>query len=529
MKPAKPTLCLAAALGLFLSGAPPCLATDREWTITTLDAEGDVGKFADLQLAPDGDLHAVYWRDDDNSLKIITSTDGVWDAPTVIDDSGWVDGSCALGVSGSGDLPVSYRRSDTEAIWFAGAQDPPSWSVEPVTTDEDNVGPHLDAVLRGTDGLALAYRNETDGALMHIRREADLWTEPQTVDPGPGRGIQCDLAYRDGVGYAFSAYAQDQGGHLSFADPEITPQAWDVEPITSDEDNVGPHLDAVLHGTDGLALAYRNETDGALMHIRREADLWTEPQTVDPGPGRGKDCDLAYREGVGYAFSAYAEDQDGHLSFADPEIEPNPWLTRIVDRYVDVGKQVSMIQGPEGRLDYVWFGYDQWKLGQIRAGELRADSVRILRVVEDSLAASSNAEVHPDLFLTPGQDWYVSFRNDTDGYLYFAKAESLGISPQDVDIDPTEVRPGLVNRLLGASPSPSTQSVTVHYEAARAGDVALRVYDASGRLVSQTRSRSEPGRNQIAMNGRALPAGLYFLRLQVGADLLGPKRISLVR
>ncbi len=426
-----------ATTGLLLAGASTSWCDDRDWLITTLDADGNVGQYADLQIDDAGDLHVVYWRSDDGTLKMVSPDGGAWGTPSVVDDCGAVAGHCDVAPTAAGELPVSYRRDDTNALWYAGPEVPAAWTTEPLTTEVDDVGRHLKTTWGSGDELALAFYNQTQENLQHMRRVDGLWEPPVTVDPGPARGTYCDLTHRPGVGYAFSYYTAD-AGLLTFADPEIVAQAWAV---------------------------------------------------------------------------------------------------RSVDHHVDLGRQLSMIKGPEGHLDYVYFAFDQWDLGQVRAGEMIPDSVRILCTVEDSVATSTSAHIYPDVYVMPGEDWYISFRDDTDGHLYMATAEYWQVEPQDIVEDPVDDTTGREARkphLLGASPNPSAGLLHIAFYAPGEAPVHLRAVDASGRIVREIDAESHRGVNVIDLRcdgglyGR-LPAGVYFVKLQVGDTVLGPQKVMLLR
>jgi len=521
--------------GLALAASPPGEALERDWTIVTLDADGNAGRFADLKLGGDGRLHIVYLRADTGELKLITKDAGGWETPQTIDDSGEVNGHCAVAPTPAGDLPVSYRRLSTGELWFAGPQQPRVWHTEAVTSEADDVGRYLSMVSHGAGGLALAFRNQTQGALLHVRREAGAWSAIETVDPGPQRGSDCGLAYRPGVGYAFSE-RDGAGSFLALADPELAAPAWATEAVTSEADDVGRYLSMVPHGSGGLALAFRNQTRGALLHMRREAGAWSAIETVDPGPQRGSDCGLAYRPGVGYAFS----ERDGAGSFlalADPELTAPFWRSLSLDHHADVGRQLALAVGPEGHLDYTYLAFDLNNEWHIRAGEYLPDSVRILSTVVDSVATGATAHVYPHLFVAPGQNWYISFRDATDGHLYMATAESWQIVTADVGEPPpgSEDSGPIETRLLGAGPNPARGTVRIYYAAAAPAPVCLQVLDATGRVVRTKEGRCERGRNWIEVGaespggGAQLAAGVYFVKLRVGQTQLGPQRMVIVR
>jgi hypothetical protein len=82
-------------------------------------------------------------------------------------------------------------------------------------------------------------------------------------------------------------------------------------------------------------------------------------------------------------------------------------------------------------------------------------------------------------------------------------------------------------QLLGSVPNPAIHHARIAYllPQAPAGAVALRLYDARGRLVRTLDPGTAPGLNEVAWDGRddggaPVPAGVYFYRLTVGETKL---------
>jgi len=69
---------------------------------------------------------------------------------------------------------------------------------------------------------------------------------------------------------------------------------------------------------------------------------------------------------------------------------------------------------------------------------------------------------------------------------------------------------------LGARPNPATGSTALRFRLARAAHVRMDVYDALGRRVATLADGTrEPGEHELALEARALPAGVYLCRLAV--------------
>ena len=629
----KCTIAIAVWVAAMLTGglvAVPSYA--QTWTITTIDNAGDVGRYGDLQVDSAGDLHVVYYRNDNHTLKLISKVSGTWGAPEVIDNSG----SAAQGTLGigPGDVrKIAYRKTDTGAQWYAGPEVAPSWTtqavvqsgdvgrylrievlptgeigvayrnetagalhhirreaggtwttpvvvdpgpnrgryfdlsyrsgddyvfseygldggmllladptlrgrswnIEQATTQADDVGRYLTLLVEGDGSFLAAFRNETRGSLQYVRRVAGDWTDPVTVDPGPNRGRYFEVAPRPGIGYAFSEYDQTQGA-LLLADPVLRARAWQFEQVTNEaEADVGRGLSLITTEGNVLAVAYQNVTDGSLQHVRREAGGWIDPITVDYGPQRGGYCDIAYRSGVGYCFSE-RDGTQGAAMIAHPSIRARPWALRRVDPRQDSGLQSSLFVGPLGRLDCAYLTKDGTGKLALNVVEIMPDSAFTSRFVADSVSMTSTGHVHPDIFVAPGEDWYISYRKAGPADLYMASTNDWQLMPSEVpeqegDEASSGPAPGAIFR--GSYPNPSWAGVRVHFSSAKQTAGALELFDAEGRQVRTVPIQCRKGENVFAFDGKTpsgsvLPSGVYFLRLKVGDRVLGSKKMVVV-
>jgi len=87
-------------------------------------------------------------------------------------------------------------------------------------------------------------------------------------------------------------------------------------------------------------------------------------------------------------------------------------------------------------------------------------------------------------------------------------------------------------RLLPATPNPFNQDVLIRFELAEAAEVSVVICDVSGRAVrSFTPERRAAGPHALSwdgrdQDGRSLPAGAYYVRLEVGGTARSVEVIS---
>ncbi len=507
-------------------------ASAQTWTISTLDADGDVGRYADLQVDSDGDLHVLYLRTANPTIKIISEQNGVWGAPQVVDASGAATGPFSLALNASDEGKVSFRRTDHGALGYAGPEESRSWSASAVV-QQDDVGRSLTLLMLPDGEIAAAYRNQTAGSLHTIRRSGGVWGAPEVVDPGPGRGTYADIAHRPGVGYAFSEYSPQDGAQL-FLDPAIEARSWSIAPATAEVDDVGQNL-AIFSASDGtIGASYRNATQGTLQHIRREGSAWTAPVTIDGGVNRGCYSDLARMPDGRYCFSEY-DVGHGSLLLAHPDFQARHFSTLLVDGLLKSGRQLSVFQNANGRLDCAYVTEEADGRQKLKAAEIVPGYAYIVRTVADSISPALDATIKPDVAVSGDLDWHISYRMTVPNHLYEASTSNFQLLPADAPEAPQEGEPQVAGGsfLRNTYPNPAPSGFRVQLAAARAGEGTIAVYDIQGRCVRRMAMRCAQGENTVPFDGRTdsgapLAPGVYFVRVHVGDEDLGQVKLVIL-
>jgi len=115
------------------------------------------------------------------------------------------------------------------------------------------------------------------------------------------------------------------------------------------------------------------------------------------------------------------------------------------------------------------------------------------------------------------------------GWQYNESDTCFRIAP--VGVAEASVPPIRETRLLGVSPNPIRDQAQIRFQLAAPGRVTLRVSDVSGRAVATLADDIlKPGRYSAVWNARddnvkAVPAGIYFCRLEAGNERLTRKLV----
>ena len=519
---------MLASVGALLGGS----AHAQTWTITAIDAGGDVGGYPDLRVDSSGNLHVVYVRNDNHTLKAISRVGGTWGTPAVIDNSGTVDVAGCLALDASGNRKAAYHRSDTGALWYAGSEPVRVWATTTVVQQGD-VGQSLALIQQPAGEFGVAYRNQTTGALVQIHWAGGVWGAPAVVDPGPNRGLYFDIAERPGVGYTFSEYSPTEGS-LLLVDPVLNARSWNTSQIASGDDDMGRDI-SLLATPDGvLAASYRNVTQGSLQQIRKEAGVWTSPITVDPGPNRGSFSDMAHLPSGGYCLSEY-DSGEGSLLLAHPSLHARLFGIERIDGVQNAGRQLSVLPSASGRLDCTYLTQETDGRLKLKVAEIVPHYAFIVRTVADSVSMTSNAQVTPDIFVTATHSWFISYRKDGPNDLYMASTDNFQLLPADAPDAPEVGASGqpASTFLEGGYPNPARAQFHIRYSSAAAADGEMTLYNAQGRLVRRLALRCQRGKNSFPFDGKsesgsALAPGVYFLRMRVGHEDLGVVKLVML-
>ena len=167
------------------------------------------------------------------------------------------------------------------------------------------------------------------------------------------------------------------------------------------------------------------------------------------------------------------------------------------------------------------FVSDSWK----RMTDIpRATSGRRIKVKYGSAMASSG----PTIFCLKGSNsyelWEYGPGADTMPMLAGPQPEREGVMAEVTGLD-------LSKPWLTAYPNPTRLGLNISYNITGTAPTRLRVYDATGKVVTSlwdaTRSRGQyvTRWSGLAANGRQVPAGIYFIKLESGDTRLTQKLV----
>jgi hypothetical protein len=178
-------------------------------------------------------------------------------------------------------------------------------------------------------------------------------------------------------------------------------------------------------------------------------------------------------------------------------------------------------------------GTNHMKLAIADAGDPVYDSNVMIRC--QTFTCMPPPEIGACCFRQPGDDCFMISREQCEaaGGLFLGEGTSCSTEPCE-DSVLVAVSPGVASLALDVKPSPSVGTVTVSYAIPEEGVVVLEVYDVSGALVRRLESGLKTAWPHTSVwhgeddHGRALAAGVYFVRVRIGARDV-TRRVVLVK
>jgi hypothetical protein len=138
------------------------------------------------------------------------------------------------------------------------------------------------------------------------------------------------------------------------------------------------------------------------------------------------------------------------------------------------------------------------------------------------LCTEPHLQEFPNLVSDGGSGAIVAWRDLREGNYYDVYAEHVNATPTPVEHTPAIS--GL--RLLPNRPNPFNGTTTLEFVLPSVSNVAMEVYDVTGRRVwSRDLRQANAGRHVITFASASLPSGVYFYRVRAGAETVTRKMI----
>ncbi len=316
--------CVLAVSCMFLLAALTGLVS-AGWRTTTVDSEGDVGKYTSLGFNATGSPAISYFDYTDGDLKYaFQDGSGVWHNTTV--ESGIAVGyytSLAFNATGPA---ISYRDGYGDALKYAFQDGSGTWHTTTVDSGR-NVGVGTSLAFNATGSPAIGYYDSNNRDLKFAFQDGSGVWHNTTVDGEVDVGEYPSLAF-NATGPAIS-YFDSTNFDLKYAFRDGS-GVWHNTTVDSGGD-VGKYTSLAFDATGCPAISYFDSTYTGLKYAFQDENGVWHTTTADSSPGVGSDTSLAFNA-TGPAIS-YHDYVNGNLKFAFQD-GSGVWHPTTVDNVV---------------------------------------------------------------------------------------------------------------------------------------------------------------------------------------------------
>ena len=337
-------------LGIFfvsILAIQPVNAAQLTWTVSTVDAALDVGRYTSIALDSNGFPYISYYDNYWGDLKYARWNGVTWEIfPSVtVGVVGW-DSSLALD---SGNFPhISfYDSTNGDLIYYhEWHTETMSYNEQNIVDSNGNVGRFSSIAIGSDDSIHISYYDLTNRDLKYARSTGTpIWTI-ETIDSTGDIGLYSSLAL-DSNNRPHIAYYDLTNRNLKYA--RYTGTSWVIQVVDS-SGTVGADVSLALDSNYNPHISYFDNANSNLKYARWTGSTWSI-DTVDAAENVGQNSCIAI-DSNDRPHISYSDQKWYDLKYA--VWTGVGWLIKTVDTVGEVGffTSIALDSGDHAHISY---------------------------------------------------------------------------------------------------------------------------------------------------------------------------------
>jgi len=481
----------------------------QNWQVSDVD---NVVSNTSIAVEPSGKPHIAYYHNSSSQpiIKYATYNGTIWQISNIETLPNSSGGQVSIALNSQGYPYISYDCNPSTMRLKYAYWDGLTWHIS-VVDQNGNVGYNSSIAVDSQNHIHISYRNYDTLSLKYAFYNGTTW-QISTIDSQPISGVGTCIAL-DSSGNPHIAYYQTDTGwgspNIKYASFNGT--TWQIEIIDQyfttgqfNADSIGLAIDSA----NKPHISYYNSQYGDLYYATYDGSTWQK--TVVDSSSAG-------------AWNSIATDSANH-----PHI---------------------VYRGSGSSLKYTWYGGPNLSVNLSRFEAIaKSDTCIALNWQVENAGESQmiGFNLYRSLTSKTGKEAWIKLNNSpitgNNPYSYLdatcKNSQQYQYLLSAISSDGKEERLGVANGETGNTtraftitalyPNPVKSILTGHLSIPQTGNVALKLYDLSGRIVLEKRLDLSEGEQEISLDLSHLAVGVY--NLQASTDgLAASKRIVVAR
>ncbi len=412
----------------------------------------------------------------------------------------------------------TLNAEDNQTIFAGTSHDGIYRSLDAGTTWEKQGFIVTTIVALATDSGGHLFAGAAPGGIFHSTDRGNTWLRSAAGLPGPPSSLNARSFAVHPNGDAFAVLSTNSVSNSGIYRSEHGGDGWTR--LDSISDHFGPGQLAI--SPDGTIYT---SSDSGILRSMDDGNHWTLSDTgLIPSALAAivvKGTDTVFTAGENGIF--LSTDRGVHWASANAGLADSNIISVAVGLHgaVFVGTSLGAICRSTGSGgDWITVNSD-WAGSEISAICVTPGGDIFAAVSDAGVLHSTDNGTTWEQVETGMSSRILSFTTDPQGYLY-AGTDGSGVVRSNQTVVSVKGRDRMIPKsfsLIQNYPNPFNPTTTIRYILAEKAHASLRVYDILGREVALlVNELKQPGTYDVILDGRALPSGVYFYRLQVNGS-----------
>ncbi len=322
----------------------------QDWYTWTIDDEG-VGKYSSLEVDAEGSIHIAYYDEEKENLKytiVYIEEDNSMmkiEEENVVDEDGNVGKYASLELCGQNMPHISYHDETSGALKYAERDNEGDWITKIIEDKNERTGRYTSIALDSNSSPHISFYDWEERSLKYTARSAGDWEsiKIEEIEQHAGKYTSLELDEDNNAHISFYAWTEDSY-NLYYVRESIEDEGWSSEKV-SEIDPAGTYTSLELTEENRPVISYHEWGEENLRVAWNDGKAWNIDE-IDMDHRVGKYSSLDYI-GQGEVHISYYDEHGANLRHARVFLHNRtPLAPQSVSTYSEYGDIILKWEPP---------------------------------------------------------------------------------------------------------------------------------------------------------------------------------------